>query len=113
MAYFDDLSICTYSDPEGTDLAVGWLSKDNPFPTGKTSYIFRLNLAWIVEHRLINQTKGFHTCDMCGESKGSSEIRITGKDGKIYASPSMIVHYVDDHFYKPPQEFIDAVLSMK
>ena len=29
----------------------------------------------------------------------------------LYAAPNLIFHYVRDHAYKPPQEFIDAVLT--
>ena len=41
---------------------------------------------------------------------GNGEIRVTGEDGTVYAAPTMIAHYVAEHHYLPPQEFVDAVL---
>jgi hypothetical protein len=35
---------------------------------------------------------------------------VEGK-GKIYAAPTMIVHYIESHSYLPPGEFIDAILA--
>lgn len=29
----------------------------------------------------------------------------------MYAAPSLILHYILAHGYKPPQEFIDAVIN--
>jgi hypothetical protein len=29
----------------------------------------------------------------------------------VYIAPSMIKHYTEKHEYKPPQEYIDAVLA--
>jgi hypothetical protein len=42
---------------------------------------------------------------------GNGEIRVIGSAGKVYASPVMIYHYMSEHNYLPPQEFIDAVLA--
>ncbi|MGZ7445796.1 ankyrin repeat domain-containing protein [Paenibacillus sp. TH7-28] len=43
---------------------------------------------------------------------GSSEIRVITEDGKQkFAAPSMILHYVIDHNYCPPEEFISAVIN--
>jgi hypothetical protein len=42
---------------------------------------------------------------------GSAEIRVFGRSGVIYAAPNLIFHYVKDHAYRPPREFIDAVVT--
>ena len=42
---------------------------------------------------------------------GSQEIRILGSDGIIYAAPNLIYHYVVDHNYLPPKEFIEALIN--
>ncbi|MCM1089239.1 MAG: hypothetical protein NC413_00180 [Muribaculum sp.] len=42
---------------------------------------------------------------------GYYELRVWGKNGKVYAAPSLIVHYILQHDYQPPQEFIDAVMD--
>lgn len=43
---------------------------------------------------------------------GSAEIRVPSRLGVVYAAPDMIYHYIKDHDYVPPQEFIDAVLEL-
>jgi len=40
---------------------------------------------------------------------GFSEIRVFGKKGKVYAAPNLIFHYIMEHDYTPPKEFIEAV----
>ena len=42
---------------------------------------------------------------------GSAEIRVQGKEGKVYAAPTLIYHYVAAHDYDPPQEFVEALLA--
>ena len=44
---------------------------------------------------------------------GSAEIRVFGQNGKIYAAPNLIYHYMKDCGYLPPQEFLDELESMK
>ena len=44
-------------------------------------------------------------------SLGSAEIRVKGKDGKVYAAPTLIYHYVAAHDYDPPKEFVEALLA--
>ena len=53
-----------------------------------------------------------HVCSLC---KVKSPLRwsninllIPGKD-VVYAAPAGIVHYINDHQYLPPREFIEAV----
>lgn len=40
---------------------------------------------------------------------GSAEIRVFYQ-GKTYAAPNLLYHYVVEHHYQPPSEFIEAVL---
>jgi hypothetical protein len=42
---------------------------------------------------------------------GWAEIRVFGDDGKVYAAPNMIYHYVTAHHYKPPDAFVRALRS--
>ena len=39
------------------------------------------------------------------------EIRVRGDERTVYAAPTLIVHYVEAHRYRPPEEFIAAVLN--
>ena len=43
---------------------------------------------------------------------GSAEIRVLGGGGKVYAAPNLIYHYVAKHKYRPPEEFIEAVMRV-
>ena len=40
---------------------------------------------------------------------GTAEIRVVGAKG-VYASPTLISHYVAEHHYAPPADFLHGVL---
>ena len=115
MAFYEDLTPYTYVHPEeeraGT-VNIGWLARRHPFPTGETSAVFRAKLLELCQRR-VKRTRGFHACDFCtGRDKPhrSAEIRVAG-DGRVYAAPELVYHYVVAHQYRPPDEFIAAVLA--
>ena len=115
MATLQDLTPYTYFHPEedapGT-VNVGWLAPDHPFPTGATTAEFRDKLRLLCERR-VKQTRGVYRCDFCtGRSRpmGSSEVRVAG-NGRVYAAPTLVHHYVEAHDYRPPDEFVAAVLG--
>lgn len=43
----------------------------------------------------------------------SAEIRVPGRNGKTYAAPNLIYHYMKDCGYLPPQEFLEALRNSK
>lgn len=73
--------------------------------------------------------RGWHACPLCPRSAGTDpvpyplvisdprgdfpvghgEIRVLGPSGRRYAAPEMIIHYVEEHGYRPPQDFVDGV----
>jgi hypothetical protein len=70
--------------------------------------------------------RGFHECDLNGcknialkftlpngeeEWLGNGEIEVAGENGKSYRAPSLVYHYIVEHNYLPPPEFITAVLN--
>jgi hypothetical protein len=107
-------------------LAVGWLQRNKAFPTGKSSVEFQEKLlAFCFEEHTVNQARALSRCavgDNCprllppvkseGQTAhfGSSEIRVIGEN-EIYAAPTLIYHYVTAHDYRPPNEFIAAVIT--
>jgi hypothetical protein len=133
MPYYPDLSAYTFVPPAGDPPAVnvGWLHKDQPFERGDVPYDFvnRLKRLALARH---NQTRGFHVCEFCQGLRAllasgkeasdlrkqcaedyrisSAEVRVQDRAGRWYAAPQMIAHYVEAHGYRPPQEFIDAVM---
>jgi hypothetical protein len=42
---------------------------------------------------------------------GDAEVRVTGRDGKVYAAPNLLYHYIEKHGYKPPDEFVEALMA--
>jgi hypothetical protein len=115
MTFFEDLTPYTYFHPEdeppGT-VNIGWLDREHPFRTGRTSAGFRTKLEGLCRRR-VKQTRGFLPCYFCKGSNrphGSAEMRVAGV-GKVYAAPELVHHYVVAHGYKPPDEFIAAVLA--
>jgi hypothetical protein len=42
---------------------------------------------------------------------GNWEVWIRGPREAIFSSPALIIHYVDAHEYRPPDEFIAAVMD--
>lgn len=116
MTYFADLSVYTYGcrDPLPNVVNVGWLDNRHPFPQGDTPPDFRMALSKICvkTRRYPMAYCGVHECEICGDCFGGHEIRVSEENGmRTYVAPDMIEHYVNAHRYKPPQDFIDAVLA--
>jgi hypothetical protein len=128
MAFFEELSRYIYLAREGQPacLNVGWLDAEHSFDIEVPS---KLVLDALFAHCgvAVGQTRGFHDCDLCdhpgGHSGhyyarrlgkeiwlGSAEIRVFSDDGVIYAVPNLIYHFVHTHHYKPPEEFVTALL---
>ena len=124
MSYFEDLTPYGYGlkivKDNTPELNVGWLEKNKPYPIGETSQKFKDRLSiFCSKEFLVGLTKGVHECEFCSPEVviegtrlvvGNGEIRVIGKSA-IYAAPELIFHYVVNHHYKPPDEFINAVLT--
>lgn len=124
VAYFEDLSEYVYLQAgrrKGT-FNVGWLGIEHAFPLGVAGGEL-LELIWECSKISVVQTRGIHRCELCKPAKtvratrngepmillGSAEIRVFSEDGRIYAAPTLIYHYIRTHQYKPPDEFLDAL----
>jgi hypothetical protein len=124
MPYIEDLSEYRYVGPDsgraGTK-AVGWLALGHVFPTSPPTEE-TLDLLWVFSEISVAQTRGGHDCEFCPvgsayqqERKGekrllsTAEIRVFSNDGRVYAAPNLIYHYVAVHSYKPPDEFLRAL----
>lgn len=122
MTYYADLTRYEFlSDGStGDALNVGWLSREKGCPVGDTSAEFKARLLKLC-NGVVNPTRGWHDCEFCEPQPfdprignrlkpfGGAEIRVFYKD-KIYAAPNLVYHYVTQHNYKPPAEFMEAVL---
>ena len=125
MAHFDDLTAYVYmahSVRPGTK-NIGWLDAATPFPQSVPDGAFLTRL-WAYCQISVVQTRGIHPCELCSAGTqtifgwhgdeslllGTAEIRVFGATGDIYAAPTLIYHYVKDHHYAPPEEFVHAVM---
>jgi hypothetical protein len=59
---------------------------------------------------------GFHTCEYCRAdgvppATSSGETTITFMNGRSYNVPDMLPHYVLEHNYRPPEQFIEDVMG--
>ena len=114
--YYEDLTPYEYGCNTKNVFNIGWLEKGHEFPTGdfpeKERVLYKLKnkkKAWLC--------KGSHECDFCEKSPYKNGIRTRGPNGNgeyrfgKYSAPALIRHYIKKHNYKPPQEFIDAVIN--
>ena len=103
-------------------LAVGWLGFFT-FRLGATPQRFQELLAQLCRRPpYATQSCGVHHCRLgcClwnlmldrPRFGGSAEIIVPGRDGKVYRAPTLISHYVRSHQYRPPREFVEAVLAL-
>lgn len=134
--YYPDLSPYEYGAPIGpcsVMLNVGWLDISKSFTPGSVPAEFLERLLLLSESS-INRTRGSHACTFClselrsdsrGEMDGKSAIRmlrslgglgngeivVVSGNGNCYVAPTLISHYVERHGYRPPSEFVDAVVQ--
>jgi hypothetical protein len=114
MTSIKDLEPCRYFPLECDVLtAIGWLGKEVTFETGLVNeqFFFKLKELCSAPWQPI-ASAGFHFCELCqfDAPRFSSNVFVP-YEGKIYVAPVAIVHYVSAHWYRPPQVFVDAVLT--
>ena len=117
--YYEDLSLYDYGMTKYKKaLNIGWLESgwfffEGDFPE-KEEVLRKLK-----KKEIENRYRGMHGCDLCPKiawgsgdqwHNGNGEYIVHG-NGKTYAAPTLITHYIEAHNYKPPQEFIDAVIN--
>ena len=125
MTHYRDLSkykyFSAFSRP-GTK-NIGWLAAGHEFERGEPGDHV-LDRLWSFCKISIAQSRGIHECEFCSDEEvykaehhgerlllGTSEIRVFSSEGKIYAAPTLIYHYVSVHKYAPPGEFIRALME--
>ena len=113
-----------FTDSTGT--RVGWLEKGHTFEKRDSDPSFVKKLIKLYRNR-VNPTRGYHRCEFCLDPEfglpvtvdnmtiklGGAEIHVLAQDNKVFAAPDLIYHYVVEHSYAPPKEFIDAVLAQE
>jgi hypothetical protein len=113
MSHYKDLTEYEYFTNNDDSLNVGWLGIGNDHDTGNTPSEAIEKLREIVS-KPIHLCRGTQQCEFCETNppRGNGEIRVTDPDtGQTYASPVMILHYIEEHEYRPPEVFIQALLK--
>jgi hypothetical protein len=125
MATFPDLTSYTYLPSVEPMMNIGWLGSGSVFERGATlPGVWEALLVLAAEQQ--NVMRGVHYCEFCDEespirlsaptdrgwvSLGMGEIHVRGYDGTLYAAPSLVIHYISAHCYRPPHGFQAAVLA--
>lgn len=115
MAWFEDLSPCSYFGQEcaGFLRAVGWLERGKPFATGLVDVEVYKRLVEMCKDPWHPRTfLGSHCCDLClYEGQSGKRNLFIPAGGAVFVCPEMITHYMNEHGYRPPDEFCAAVLA--
>lgn len=136
MAYFPDLSPYAYGLESHLGVVhVGWLTKTHLHPEGhvEARLIQKIKL---LASRPMRLSRGRHICELCseppidlvktylpngivvdpncswarwiGERSGNGEIWVS-REKITYAAPVLIAHYIEEHGYLPPEQFLKAI----
>lgn len=108
-------------------LAVGWLGNQvpssGPVPDKVIEFLFD---AYEDKRILSDGYMGFHVCEVCIARRvkvilptvkwKNRSLRLYGHghhliqyEKKVYMCPALILHYILDHGYQPPSEFMEAI----
>ena len=112
---------------------IGWIDKNQQFNMGDVSPDFVQKLKELIFNSdegpcniLVNELRGSYDCPVCEKHEikisnendyfilGSSELWVPDNRSEehYFATFGLIIHYIEDHQYQPPQDFIEAVLAL-
>lgn len=116
MSFFPDMGQKSYSASGKHVRAIGWLHPDHDFTRGEVSGEFLTRLREFAaqsgassEALWFGASGGLHSCEFCGRAHTCGNFGVPSGD-LLFVAPEMIVHYVEAHSYRPPDEFIAAVM---
>lgn len=96
--------------------AIGWLHPAYPYTKGEVPAEFLARLKEFTarngdsaEALYFGAFGGYHTCEFCGQAHGIGNFGVPNGN-LLFVAPEMVVHYVEEHGYRPPVEFVEAVL---
>ena len=138
MSYFEfrkDLSEYDEVQPEHhlSILNIGWLGSGMSYSTGETSSDFVEKIKRLIINSetssfkpIVWRCRGQDRCPVCDlqdlvlgdgrniEVLGSSELFIPSslQNNLYFVSPSLIYHFILEHAYLPPSQFIDSVMAI-
>ena len=96
--------------------AIGWLHPAHPYTRGSVPTEFLARLKEFIRRPGLSGDDfyfpgigGLHTCEFCGNAHGGGNLGLPCDD-LLFVFPDMIVHYIEAHDYKPPDQFIAALM---
>ncbi|KQC06071.1 MAG: hypothetical protein APR54_07760 [Candidatus Cloacimonas sp. SDB] len=119
MSYFSDMQVVEWwhmpflsFDQDIPDqfsaTMIGWLG-DKVSSKGELPHSILEKLEWAYDHRLFDQGfLGCHECEICCNYSDRGEILIEDNQN-MYVAPRMILHYIKEHRYLPPEVFVNAL----
>lgn len=123
MSHYADLSPCGFFENKPpfdygykNIVAIGWIDTDGKqlyadFPKGEVPDGFVEKLKDLADTREEHiQYFGEHDCCECGAGLGQGHLFLPA-DGVVYCAPASIGHYVTEHGYRPPEQFVKAVME--
>lgn len=110
--YFPDLGTDSQVASGPQVRAIGWLDDKHPFRQGSVDPRFVPALKRLLHPSMFVPVAaaGPHCCELCQKHKDASNLFVPAGD-LLYVAPAMVVHYIDEHRYQPPSEFVAAVLN--
>lgn len=109
MSFYPDLHTASMLGRGDRLRAIGWLSRDQPFPRGPAPAAFVDTLRRHVETAYQPLAFcGCHRCELCGRYSAAGNVWVPTPQF-VYVAPEMVVHYITEHGYLPPEEFQQAV----
>ena len=117
MSWFPDLGTVSMMESGEHVRAIGWLSTAQPVPVGDvpTEFLDRLQAfatRWGDSIRALRwpAAAGKHECELCGQCWAAGNFGVP-HGGLLFVAPEMVDHYVEVHRYRPPDQFITAVME--
>ncbi|MFG2046239.1 hypothetical protein ACGFIW_02255 [Micromonospora sp. NPDC048935] len=94
--------------------SVGWLGCKYGVQGVGASKVTRYESELLISAswRLSSLTLGTHECEFCREGpvfEGNGEYHYYTQAGDVYSAPMMILHYVEEHGYHPPEAFLKGL----
>lgn len=109
MSFYPDLANACMVGHGNRLRAIGWLSDAHAFPRGEVPAEFvallRRHVATAFQPLAFG---GVHRCELCGNFTAGGNVWVPTAE-VVYVAPEMVVHYINDHGYLPPDEFQQAV----
>jgi hypothetical protein len=123
VPYYRDGTRSSLVLKEGLRLcAVGWLERPG-FATGQVPDVCIEALVEAHSAKIVmDGTRGIHDCTLCGKSLPQLQWRdrvvqlkghghyLLQMEKTVYIAPELLLHYICDHSYCPPDEFVRAMV---